>query len=172
GMGLRRALLSVGRTTCQGTSSKKEANGAFKPRLARQRVTDWPTIVLESGVSESPQRLKVDARWWLDNSRGDVKIALLFFVSRAAKTICIEHWEMQTSENPRLPRTYPNSMAARPTVQGSIKIDAHRVTGGTLVLKFEKIFLRAPDLARGEENVTFTIQDLRDYYDDVWAGAH
>ncbi|KAG0136654.1 hypothetical protein HOY82DRAFT_549483 [Tuber indicum] len=170
-MGLRRALPSVGRTTYEGTLSKKEADGGFKPPLARPRENDWPTIVLESGVSESPQRLKVGARWWLANSRGDVKIVLLFFVSKAARTIRTEQWELESSENSRIARAYPGPAATRPTIKGLAKIDAHSVTGGALELGFEKVFLRAPDLDRGEGDFTFTIQDLRDYYDDVWTAA-
>ncbi|KAG0633591.1 hypothetical protein HOY80DRAFT_913339 [Tuber brumale] len=170
-MGLRRALPSVGRTTYQGTSSRKEADGGFKPRAARPHETDWPTVILESGVAESPARLNVDGRWWLANSKGQVKIALLFFVSKAAKTIHIEHWELETSGNLRLTRANPDPMAARPIIKASIHINANRVTGGRLVLQFEKMFLRAPNIFEGETNLIFTIQDLRDYYDDVWTAA-
>ncbi|RPA95741.1 hypothetical protein L873DRAFT_1603355, partial [Choiromyces venosus 120613-1] len=168
GMGLRRALSSMGHTTYQGTASRKEADASFKPWLARPLVTDWPTMVFECGVSKSPRRLKLDARWWLDNSLGDVKIALLFFVSKTARTIHIEHWEMDTMPNPQVTRAHPHPVVTRPTIRDTIRIDGNAVTGGTLKLDFQRVFLRAPVAARGEGDFTFTAQDLRDYYDDVW----
>ncbi|RPA96288.1 hypothetical protein L873DRAFT_1744025 [Choiromyces venosus 120613-1] len=170
-MGLRRALASVGHATYQGLASRKEADGSFKPRLARPLATDWPTVVLECGVSESARRLKVDARWWLDNSLGEVKIVLVFYVLRPARTIRIEHWEMDTMPNPQVTRAHPHPVVTRPIIRDTIHIDGNAVTGGPLRLNFQKIFLRAPVAAQGEGHFTFTAQDLRDYYHDVWTAA-
>jgi len=163
GMGLRRALPSVGRTTYQGDSNGKQADGGFKPWVARPLETDWPTLVLECGVSESLQRLVVDAQWWLANSHGEVKIVLLFFVSTTTRTIHIQHWEIDNMPNLQL--------IATPTIKKTITINAQAVSGGTLRLDFQKLFLRPPVASRGEGDFTFTAQDLRDYYDDVWRAA-
>ncbi|KAG0129478.1 hypothetical protein HOY82DRAFT_610566 [Tuber indicum] len=86
-------------------------------------------------------------------------------------TVGNTEWELESSKNSRITRAHPSPAATRPTIKGLAKIDAHRVTGGDLVLEFEKVFLRAPELDRGEGDFTFSVQDLRDYYDDVWTAA-
>jgi hypothetical protein len=80
-----------GGTRYQGRSSSKEADTVFKPATVRPNRTDWPTIVLEAGVS-LPQ-LKNYAKWWLSNSGGQVRIVLIFSIKRGIRTIEIEKWE-------------------------------------------------------------------------------
>ena len=56
-------VTSMGGATYSGMESQKEADGALRPRLARRDIMDWPTVVVEGGVSEAPRRLAADARW-------------------------------------------------------------------------------------------------------------
>jgi hypothetical protein len=94
GMGvLRRDCGLLGSTRFTGNSTSKEADGAFKPGTLRPHKLDWPTLVLEVGISESLPRLRNDARWWLSNFRGSVNIVLISHVNEGAKTILIEKWE-------------------------------------------------------------------------------
>ena len=93
GMGLDEELISIGATTFKTPRVSKEGDSAFKPLSMRPRGADWPTIVLESGWSESLTKLRQDAHRWLENSRGDVKIVLLFSIGRPARTVIIEKWE-------------------------------------------------------------------------------
>ena len=165
------ALADIGSATYRGTSSGKQADGAFKPWSARPRANDWPTTVFECGVSQSAPRLKADGRWWLENSLGQVNIVLLFFVSKSAKTIRIEHWGAATVPNPQGTEGRGHPLTITPKIEDTILIDAHSTTGGTLELNFQKIFLREPVAAQGETNFAFTAQDLRDYYDGVWRAA-
>src|SRR6266705_920142 len=65
----------------------------IRPLTRRPNGADWPTLVFEAGVFESLQKLKNDARWWLSNSGGQVKIVLIFSVQRESRTIQIERWE-------------------------------------------------------------------------------
>src|SRR5436305_13430684 len=68
----------VGAGRFEGRTSSKEDDTTYKPLTTRRRGEDWPTIIIVfSGLSESLQRLKVDARWWLENFGGDVKIAVI-----------------------------------------------------------------------------------------------
>ncbi|PWW80010.1 hypothetical protein C7212DRAFT_37301, partial [Tuber magnatum] len=93
GMGLQDKLDPINSTTFQGVAAKKEADSAFKP-ASRPLKTDWPTLVLECGLSESLARLRVDAHWWLENSVRDVKIVLLFSICATPRRIHLEQWEM------------------------------------------------------------------------------
>jgi hypothetical protein len=88
-MGLaRRSLCGCGTTIYDGFSSFKEGD-SYKPKC-RTREDDWPVLVVEAGVSETLARLRVDADWWLINSNGEVKIVIIIWIVRAAKSLIIE----------------------------------------------------------------------------------
>jgi hypothetical protein len=68
---LHRALGPFGGTTYLGYTSSKESDSSHKPSSRENKTnwpTDWPMIVLDSGLSESLQHLRRDAKWWLANS--------------------------------------------------------------------------------------------------------
>src|SRR5271156_1958616 len=168
-MGLEDEFDYVGATTFKTSRVSKEGDSAFKPLSIRPRKADWPTIVLESGWSESLTRLRRDARIWLEESKGDVKIVLLFSISRTARTMIIEKWE-----NRPVPANRPatRSVASQtPTQIQAITIDSNSntVNGAPLTLEFRKIFLRhaVPPL---EHDFTFTAQDLSAFATNFWAG--
>ena len=146
----------------------KEGDSAFRPRSILPRETDWPTIVIESGWSETLTKLREDAHRWLENSRGDVKIVLLFSIGRRARTMIIEKWENRPVPTNR-PRTRSNTTQI-PTQIQAITIDSNsdRVNGAPLILEFRKIFLRqaVPPL---EHDFTFTTQHLLAYATNFWA---
>ena len=73
-MGFHTDFADIGRTRFSGIGSEKEADTSLKP-ASRTPGTGWPTVVFECGVSESLERLRVDARWWLENSKGEVGTA-------------------------------------------------------------------------------------------------
>ena len=170
GMGLRRELTNLGSTTFKTPRVSKEGDSALKPLSMRPRGADWPTIVLESGWSESLPKLRQDAHIWLENSGGDVKIALLFSIGRTARTMIIEKWENRPVPANR-PATRSITTAAAPqtpTQIQAITIDSNTVNGAPLTLEFRKIFLRQaiPPL---EHDFTFTAQDLSEFVTDFWA---
>ena len=154
---------SLGGTRFQGRSSSKEADSAFKPDSLRPNEADWPTIVFEAGLSESLSRLRLDANWWLTESRGDVKTVIIISVKPAKPILHIEKWEL-ASPGPR-----PNTRAFStlnnpppppqiPTQIQVITIDPNTVIGAPLVLEFAKIFLRSA--VPPESDITFTAQEL------------
>jgi hypothetical protein len=87
GMGLRREFFNTGAAKFVAAGVSKERDSGYKPKSIRPRSTDWPTIIFESGWSESPTKLRQDARIWLEKSGGDVKIVLLFSIARTARTV-------------------------------------------------------------------------------------
>ena len=56
-------MIKVEATTSKGqsTNSRKEGDTAYKPHT-RPAESAWPTIVVESGVSESSPQVRVDTR--------------------------------------------------------------------------------------------------------------
>jgi hypothetical protein len=61
----------VGASRFRSRGSSKEADSAYRPHSFRPNKTDWPTIVFESGLSETLSQLRLDAGWWLGNSSGE-----------------------------------------------------------------------------------------------------
>lgn len=164
GMGLDGALLNIGSTTFEGMSSRKEADTAFKPRQARSGRGAWPTVVLECGIAMSSKRLRAEAQWWLEVSAGEVKIVLLFLISKTEKVIHIEQWE-RDEPKPELLKVHP-TMRAKPTRVCTVSIVGGKATGAPLMLDFNKIFLRKP--GKGESNLVFTAEDLTACATQVW----
>lgn len=41
----------------------------------------WPTIVMETGYANSKRKLDLNARWWLNESEGEVKMVFVTFYS-------------------------------------------------------------------------------------------
>jgi len=83
----------------ESTIGSKEADSTFRPKSTRPNKEDWPTLAIESGVSEKLPRLRVDAKWWLSSSSRKVNIVLIFAINEANKTVLIEQWEIFSTEN-------------------------------------------------------------------------
>lgn len=161
-------FLDVGGTTYHGHFVKKEADTAFKPVPPRPNAADWPTIVLEAGVSQSLRQLKNGAKWWLSNSGGQVQIVLIFSVKKESRTIHIEKWETRPATGRATRSNRPPAQV--PTQIQQITIDPNNVTGAPLILHFHLIFLRAinQNAVPPEHDLTFTAQDLRNWADGLW----
>ena len=54
----------------------------------------WPSLVIEVGYSERLNGLRMDAEWWLINSAGKTKFAIIIKIKRNPFTIHIECWKM------------------------------------------------------------------------------
>jgi hypothetical protein len=159
---------SVGATTYRVRGSSKEADSAYRPRSFRPNKTDWPTIVFESGLSESLRQLRVDVDWWFRKSSGAVKIVVIISIKRAPQTLQIEKWELAPMIGRRPPtRAFPNNPPPPiPTKIHEITIVQNAVTGAPLVLEFDKIFLRPAVLP--ETDITFTAQELSTWAAGIW----
>jgi hypothetical protein len=163
-------LDSVGATTYYVPGSAKEADSAYRPHFFRPSKIDWPTIVFESGVSESLSQLRLDAEWWLENSNGAVKIVIIISIKRASQSLQIEKWELASISRMR-PLTRAFSDAANvppliPTKTQEITIDQNTVTGAPLVFEFDKIFLRPA--VPPETDIIFTAQVLSTWAARIW----
>ncbi|KAJ5682071.1 uncharacterized protein N7477_002011 [Penicillium maclennaniae] len=167
-------------TTYKPTASKgKQADQYFTPpcrSASPGQPIGWPTFVIETGVSESLPRLREDAKWWFNNSGGEVRIVLVIGIRRTK--VEFELWELAPPNSPRpLTRGYIDSLRQRylpPLVQqtaGSQQMYSHhkvevtssgvvgapRVDNAPMVLPFEALYNRPPgvmegDLVLGDQN--------------------
>jgi hypothetical protein len=175
-MGLEGELVDIGSTTFKTPRVSKEGDTTLRPRSIRPRKADWPTIVIESGWSESLSRLRQDAHIWLEDSRGDVKIVVLFSICQTARSMIIEKWENRpVPANPPVPANRPATRSTTATIPTQMEVitidtDSDRVTGAPLTLEFQKIFLRqaVPPL---EHDYTFTDQDLLAFGTFFWGSV-
>ena len=173
-MGLELGLCPMRCTTFEGILGRKEADCAYKPFIRWMRG-DWPTLVFECGLAESIERLRVDCRWWLENSLStEVNIVLLFSFCQADKRIHIEQWEMLAAPNPPVthPHSDPPSLTSKEVTKTyEIDIVAGVAAGapGPLTLDFQKVFLRPP--VQGEGDIVFSVQELEAHAAHIWAGA-
>jgi hypothetical protein len=183
GMGLPiGSLVYLGAGTCKSPYSSKEGDTSYKPQC-RTGTDDWPTIVIEAGLSESLRQLRADARWWLTKCGGEVKIIILIGIIRERKSLQIEQWCMAPSPTPRpTTRTHPNPLLPLqvptpiqeltvihdppiPPLPGSIP--TYTVAGAPLTFDFAKILLRAPVPPEG--NIIFTAADLQAWAQWFWS---
>jgi hypothetical protein len=163
-------LVGAGRYYNGTRTSSKERDSAFLPVPVRR--LGWPTLIIEAGLSESLRRLRIDAKWWLENSGGAVNIVVIISLNRPRTKATIEKWEIAQGGvgRPITRAIINNSMV--PVSTHVITVNRNRNTGATtvigapLVLEFAKIFLRPAVLP--ETNINFTAQDLLDCLEDVW----
>ncbi|KAJ5969289.1 hypothetical protein N7501_005537 [Penicillium viridicatum] len=72
----------------------------------------YPSLVIETGVSESLSRLRQDARKWFADSGGDVPIVILIHASE--KIVSFEQWQLAPSTAPRpLTKRYIDTLWAQ-----------------------------------------------------------
>ncbi|KAK3190866.1 hypothetical protein K4F52_003183 [Lecanicillium sp. MT-2017a] len=165
-------------TVTEGDSS----GGPIPERMAGDA---WPTLVIQSGVSQSLRDLQESIRWWFSASDHEVKIVLLIKIDRQQQKVTIENWtegvdvprpdatavtRSATTLSPicRQEITIEISPAAAAAEPGApIRDDAasYTVTGGDLRLEFELLFLRQSD---AERDVIITADTLRDMGRILW----
>src|SRR3979411_2170393 len=79
-----------GATTYHGSTSSKEGDSSYRPPSRK----GWTTFVIQSECSETLQHLRSCASWWLRNSQGEVKFAIIISVQQVQKILQIEKWEL------------------------------------------------------------------------------
>ena len=174
---------SIGSTTYRsqghpgGDGGEGDSTGGPKPE--RGKPNDWPTLVIESGDSESLSRLRMDMEWWFRTSNHQVKIVLLAKFNHHRCEIQLEKWE----EEPQAVR--PGAMTTRlvaarvaagtltpvkrqrrTITRSATNPPSFNVARGALVLSFRLLFLRNP--GPGEGDFVFGIPDLQVYAAHVW----
>ncbi|KAJ5946896.1 hypothetical protein N7454_003735 [Penicillium verhagenii] len=176
-------LATGGATTYRPTGNKgKEADQCFIPAhrkgLHGAAPPGWPTLVIETGVSESLTRLRQDARFWFSQSHGEVYMVLVITIKRTKVTF--EVWylappntpkpltnarihELQNLDLPPMVHQFPNDQQAYchhlvEVASAAPGVQVPEVTGAPLVLPFEAIFCRPP--AQGETDIILESRDL------------
>ncbi|PUU74578.1 hypothetical protein B9Z19DRAFT_1133048 [Tuber borchii] len=144
-------LSGTGSTTYRATNticrnSCKEADGGIIPHQRRPGPQGWPTIIFESGVSESLERLQQGARWWLTQNNHEVRAVLLAHILCAEQVIDLQVWRMLPIQHPR--SGTPPDAQLTPQCDNQLRIDCSAVPASTIgtvpffVIRFEDLVLR------------------------------
>ncbi|GFG03616.1 hypothetical protein IFM5058_01519 [Aspergillus udagawae] len=147
--------------------SSKEADSAYKNVIIRSQAASWPLWVIEGGVSESLERLRGDASWWINHSNGEVRLVILVCIRRSDRTIRIETWVPEQVLPPPGPRTrargaIPTLWARKEAAEVLMDFSAIMPTyqgPPALYFEFSRLIGRPPN-PPGERDVVLTRQDL------------
>ncbi|KAK0609314.1 hypothetical protein B0T17DRAFT_546729 [Bombardia bombarda] len=152
-----------------------EAGSTGGPRPERVGPGSWPTLVVESGVSETLPELHEVMRWWFQASNHEVKIVLLAKYDHQQDHILLERWEEESSSPPgAITRSRAAAMVQRPVKRQSITITrdatpvsvSYNVAGGPLVLGFRLLYVRDPGPHEGD--FVIDTENLEVYAERVW----
>ncbi|KAJ9364503.1 hypothetical protein C8Q69DRAFT_517266 [Paecilomyces variotii] len=154
-----------------GINSEMEGDTSWINQRLRPNKTDWPNLVIEAGMSEPFIRLQNDAKWWIQNSAGDVLIILVVWIRPTIKKVKIEKW-IPASAQPLRRSAGLNLPQVLPTKVADIEIDQSSTSvchGAPLLLEFDRVFGRPPQQPL-EHDIVFTQQELEDWARDLWVG--
>ena len=158
-MGLDDCLRSFRMATCKAENgSSKQPDCQFLPkRLPRDRTKDWPSLVVETGFSETPSKLASDARFWLFESKGDTQMVITIKISQNSPNIVLESWELVDD---RVKRQQVTTIRKGGNNQVYLQ-------GQPFMISFNKLFLRPPSLPK-EMDINFDDAILKKFAMNVW----
>ena len=143
-------LISLGSTDIE----HKEPDVSLQPViLPPGRSPEWPTLVVETGRSESQLSLDNNTRWWLRRSNGDVEVVITTRVSRTK--LVVKRWAMTGRTRASILQTI--------TIEKATPI---HITGGPLRTPFRDVFLRDPVAIEGD--FVYGQADLEQWACRVW----
>ncbi|KAJ5797209.1 uncharacterized protein N7518_005749 [Penicillium psychrosexuale] len=170
-------------TRYHGRTCDKEADESLTPSGNPFDDNNWPSLVIETGLSESEAQLRADAYWWFLNSDYKVNMVILFHIQRSPeRRLTIK----QYSFRPTTPRSIrglqaeaqrtllsqtDSPMVLRHSAVNEVVITSNDVQNAPLELDFESVMRRPPAPNMGERNITFTAEDLAACCRHVFLGA-
>jgi hypothetical protein len=164
-LGVRTSIVATGSGRFGRRAGRsKEANVGYKP-ISREMEDEWPSFVIEVGVSESLAMLHRDAAFWITNSDQRTRIVIVLSINRRDRRILVERWE-------EVARTRPNRSTANysriPGLMQSLTLNADiEYDGPSLEIPAEKLFDGLPQNIPGGEFL-FTPDNLNVFNTTIW----
>lgn len=129
---------------------------------------DWPTVVIETGWSESKAKLARDASWWLKSGAGEVKNVLTLSVSQTRREIVMEIWDVVDRATRQDPQRKAPAVTQHIVLSQATSKSPLMITNAPLIIDFTKLFLRDPNANNREDNIVFREDTLEYYALSVW----
>lgn len=107
-MGLRPGDYTLNAATrYHGRICVKEGDQSLTPSRDAFSSEEWPSLVIETGLSEPEAQLRAHAYWWFSNSDSDYKVnmVILFHIERSPKrSVTIKLYRLLRPSTPKIPR--------------------------------------------------------------------
>ena len=97
-MKVYRRLRNWGSTRIDTPDRSKQADKAWGPV---HPIREFPTVALEVSFSETTAKLEKDIAWWINESRGDVRIGVTIDIKRESGSIEIKFWTPPVIPSPK-----------------------------------------------------------------------
>lgn len=157
--GLDDALDPTGNSEFYLGSSFKNPDKGWRPDSR-----DYPTVVLEVGVSERPKQLREEAARWLQESVGEVQAVITMKISQYTPDITIQRWVNDNAKTvmkneTRISKSKPTKANPNSTTP---------VDNGPFTIPFRDFFLRQPTLNSNESDFTITDEELMVMAKKIW----
>ncbi|KAI9932010.1 hypothetical protein ASPWEDRAFT_171862 [Aspergillus wentii DTO 134E9] len=175
--GMNYDFTPCGATTFRSAPYSKEGDMSFMPeRPLLGRNQSWPTVVIETGASENIHRLRLEAEWWITQSRGLVKTIVIISIERTDPRIAFEVWKLQAAVSQHHHQRYALRTFGTPIVPTKAQEVVMRrsgnatvTNGAPLIICFEDLFLRTPS-SSVEKDYSFNAVQLEEVAHRVWRG--
>ncbi|CAI7673224.1 unnamed protein product [Penicillium palitans] len=160
-----------GASRYDGRTCAKEADQSLTPLWDPYYHEEWPSLVIETGLSESEAHLRVDAHWWFSNSDYKVntrsperKVIMKLYTlgpttPRFTRGLQAEVGRTLLSD-PVLSQTVSPTVLRPHLAIKEIVVTSSDVQNAPLELEFESVMRRPPAPNTREGNITFTTEDL------------
>ncbi|GBF64280.1 hypothetical protein TMEN_6970 [Trichophyton mentagrophytes] len=162
-MGLRKVYNPSGAANMHSPSranarSTKQPDGSFFIE-----GEEWPTLIIEIGLSESIKKLAMDAHWWLEAEGSCTLIVITAKIDRQKPLITFQRWE--NHHGPITRHCYPNITVVQ-EVRAAHENGVTRVTGN-IILPFENLLRRSKENKK-EADIIIGRDRLIDFAETTW----
>ncbi|KAF4119511.1 hypothetical protein GMORB2_4641 [Geosmithia morbida] len=171
--------------TTQGSTTHKAPSGVVKegdytgaPLLVGGKIRRWPTLVIEIGRSQPLESLRMVMGLWFRESEDAVEMVVLVKLCRDDHSILVEKYTEGpvAVQRPGATTTRSARGGLAPVLRQRVTIREvagrpleYKVSGAPLVLEFNLLFLRQPDLAIGERDIVVDEHGLQRAAAPTWA---
>lgn len=165
-MNVNRRIANCGATTVHTPERSKQADRSWKP--ARQG-REFPMVALEVGFSETTPRLERDIAWWINGSKGEVRMGISIDIKRGSHSIEIKCWTpaFEPVIDKRIKNPPPPRMTRRILITRGRDGSSPTIEGESLTIPFHTLLLNEP--GEGEGDFVFTAEMLlHDLAERVW----
>jgi hypothetical protein len=114
---------------------------------------------METEYSASKSKQDWNARWWLNESEGQVNIVKVTSIQRQRREYLFQRWALVD----KIPAVTYEIVLSRSVPDEPIEVSS---TDKQLILRFEDVF--AQQLDEGEQDITMTLDDVKSVAQDVW----
>jgi hypothetical protein len=178
-MKVNRLIAPCGATLVDTPGRSKQADRSWMPRRQGRK---FPTVALEVGFSETTAKLEKDIAWWINGSKGEVRMGITVDIKRGSGHIEIKSWT--PAFEPPLRDVYVTSggrhvvdrrindplsprMAQRILIKKGRDGSSPTIEGGPLTVPFHTLLLNEPGEGEGDFVLTAEML-LHDLAECVW----